>query len=201
MFAQQSDGGLWLTTSYTKKINTNWSASIAIQPRFNNDIENLERVVISPSVNYLLDPKQTLTLGYDAHIIDEPVSKLEQRIWQKYTRKVPGDILMGTGRVRLEERFIEDVDGTALRLRLKAGVRLPLSNTNYDFIISDEYFINVNDLSGGPEDGFDQNLFFFGCGRSLTNNIKANFGYQMQHINRPVEDLTIHQLFISFSYK
>lgn len=198
-FAEE-DAGLWFTGTGVLAIDEAWFASLALQPRFDHDIARLERFVIRPSVSRRLGNGHTATLGYDAHVIEAPRDSIEHRTWQEWGWRLPVKIRLRT-RVRLEQRYVENVDGTAVRLRLMGIWRRPLGNSGWTFELNDEVFFGMNDVSGGPRDGYDQNRFYAGFARKLNEHLTGGIGYQMQHINRARDDLTLHQVFLTLTVR
>lgn len=197
--ATDHDSGMWTTVSASHKLANQWSAGLLVQTRLNNDFGDLERTVLRPSMTYKPTDYLALTIGYDAHFIEKPNDRLEQRIWQQVAFNWTSAPIAWTARARLEERFIEGVDGAPLRLRLMARGQLALNDDGLYAAMSNEYFVNLDETRGGPRDGFDQNRFYVGLGRPLNERIKAEVGYQMQYINRAGEDVAVHQLMLSLA--
>lgn len=167
--------------------------------RFVDGVNTLERTLLRPSATYRGNGF-SLAGGYDLHIVNSPDDRLEHTLWQQIGTKWNLEPISITARTRLEERFIENVDGTALRLRLRARAEMPLGWQSWYVAVSEEVFFNLNSLSGGPQSGFNQNRVFGGLGTSLSESVGLEFGYQMQYISRTNEDVSIHQLVLSFSF-
>lgn len=200
--ATEDDTGFWTTTSGSVTLRKDWSAQLDIQTRSVNDWSTLERTVIRPSVSYKLSQHHTATFGYDAHFIELPTDRLEQRAWQQWATKWSLHDLSLSARVRVEERFIEDVDDTAYRLRLGTMVSVPIVKGAWYGHLRNEYFVGLNDADGGPQKGFDQNRAFAGVSHIINDHVKAEIGYQLQHIDRgPREDLSVHQVMFSVSFR
>lgn len=201
-FAGEDDTGLWTTTTGTLKLRPNWTASLAVQTRSVDDASDLERTVLRPSISYQYAPQYKLTAGYDAHLIELPTDRIEHRAWQQWSSKWQFNPITLSARVRLEERFIEDVDDVAYRLRLGAMATVPLFDTSWRGVIRNEYFAGLNSVDGGPQSGFDQNRSFIGVSHKLNDHISAEVGYQLQHIDRGARaDISIHQLMVNLSFR
>ena len=71
------------------------------------------------------------------------------------------------------------------RQMLKVSIPLP-SAPVYSLVMSDEYWVNLNNANWGPQRGFDQNRAFVGLGYNLTKEIKSEVGYMNQYLNRPL---------------
>ena len=55
---------------------------------------------------------------------------------------------------------------------------------DFSFVVSDEYFANINKTNYGADDGFDQNRAFAGIGYNFDKNIKTEIGYMNQYIRK-----------------
>jgi Protein of unknown function (DUF2490) len=65
-------------------------------------------------------------------------------------------------RSRLEERWIQNAIGTAVRARTMLRGVFPLpAYPGLALAVYDEIFVNLNTIRQGPEAGFDQNRFFW----------------------------------------
>ncbi|MDX1518570.1 MAG: DUF2490 domain-containing protein [Gammaproteobacteria bacterium] len=203
VWAAEDEAGLWVTGSVSTALAEHWRAALDIQPRFIDGVDTLERVVLRPSISRRINDRLALTLGYDAHLIESPEGRVEQRLWQQAMITGSSGVLKTHLRIRIEERFIEDVDSAAVRGRFRAGVKWP---TGFSFfphaILRNEIFFNLNAPDRGPDTGFDQNRFFAGFARQLAENLDGELGYQMQYIDRNGrEDLAVHQAFVGLSMR
>jgi len=200
-WAVDSDTGLWAIATAKRGLNEKWAASLSGQLRFHRDMGSLERVVLRPSLDYRVNQRITATAGYDAHFIRSPADKIEQRLWEQLLYQVPTGGFNLSGRLRLEQRFIEHVSGTAVRLRIFAKATRPLAKGPWYAALRNEVAFGLNGLPGGPRDGFDQNRLFLGLGRLLSPRTKIEFGYQMHYARRVGEDAIIHQILISILFQ
>ena len=105
----EDDAGLWATLALSGEFAGPVRGNLMVQPRFADDIGELERFVVRPSVSIELPRSVTVALGYDAHLIDNPRNATEHRIWQQVALDVPLGSLGLHHRLRLEERLLEDV--------------------------------------------------------------------------------------------
>lgn len=199
-FSAEEDAGLWLTGSYSTDLGERLSAGLMAQPRFIDDGETLQRWLLRPSLSYRLTPHFSVAGGYDYHKIKLPRSRREQRLWQQLSFRTAAAGPAVFGHLRLEERFIESVDD-AYQLRLKAGVRHPLFGTPWSAVVSDEVFVGLNEVAGGPDDGFAQNRLFAGLARRLSPRLGLEVGYQNQYIDGARVDTSNHLLLVSFAFQ
>lgn len=85
-------------------------------------------------------------------------------------------------RTRLEERWIEHVDGTAFRFRtgLHGMYPLPMAPV-WALVAADESIVNLNTVgTRGLAAGFDQNRIFVGVNRTFSQYVNMGIGYQNQ---------------------
>ena len=201
LWAADNDVGLWATGDYHYDIQDNWLASLAVQARFADDLERLERLLFRPSITFKTRAGIGLTAGYDAHSVESPRDSIEHRSWQQVAVKQNLGRIVPFAHIRLEQRYFENVDDISLRLRLNAGVNIPLRG-GFNASLANEVFFTLNETNGGPIDGFDQNRLFAGFSKNLTERLNVRLGYQMQYIERAArDDLAGHQVFIFFTYK
>jgi hypothetical protein len=108
-------------------------------------------------------------------------NRISQQV--NYTRKFSS--LRFLSRTRLEEQWIERVDGTAVRFRQMLRVTYPLPIApDWAIVGYDEIFINLNTVGQrGPEAGFDENRFFLGINRTFSKYFSMDVGYQTQLLN------------------
>jgi hypothetical protein len=195
-FAADEEGGLWASTAVAKRFNEDVSADVTVQLRFDDDIDRLERTLLRPSVSWHFAPRQAFTLGYDAHFVHAPDDLVEQRLWQQYQVTQDFAPVVASLRIRLEERFIDHIDGVPVRVRLKAGADVPIANSPWRFMLANEAFIGLHGNARVQRDGFHENRAFIGFGRSLSAALNGQIGYQNQFFDGRASDRMIHQLFV-----
>lgn len=198
--ASEDDSGLWATVTLNHALDRDWTASLALQPRFFDGIDSFDRLVVRPHLTRRLGDTVALTLGYDAHLINRPSNQTEHRPWQQLAwRPRLGDFSPLLW-FRLEERVLDTWDGTSLRGRF---LLQHAWSTGFgplpEFVLRNEYFVNLNEPTNGPAGGFDQNRFFAGFARTVGNS-RLELGYQMQYLDRRRrEDRVIHQGFVALT--
>lgn len=200
--AAETDGRLWSTLQVSAPVAGDLSAALELQTRFRDDVSDLERLVVRPSITLRPRPWLAGTLGYDAHIIESPVDATEHRAWQQLAAPFELGGAALTPRVRLEERFADELSGVAVRARLGAFARLPLGSSAWSLVASEEAFVNLNSLRRGPDSGFGENRAFAGVGRDFGERVTLEVGYLNQWIERPgVPDLVNHTFAITLRAK
>lgn len=188
------DFRLWSPVFMTVKLPSSFLAHLEVQPRFADLDENghIDQLLLRPAVGYQLTENLSIWQGYawvgnfnQRHTPPQSPFFDENRIYQQilYTRKF--DSFKITSRTRLEERWIEHVDGTAVRFRtmLRGQYALPMA-PDWALVASDEVFVHLNTVGvRGPQAGFDQNRFFVGINRTFSKYFNMDVGYQNQLLN------------------
>lgn len=188
------DFRLWSPVFMTMKLPSSFLAYMEVQPRFADLDEDghIDQLLIRPAFGYQITEHLSIWQGYawvgnynQRHTPPQSPFFDESRIYQQvlYTRKFESFKIVS--RTRLEERWIEHVDGTAVRFRtmLRGQYALPMA-PEWALVAADEIFVHLNTVgSRGPEAGFDQNRFFVGINRTFSKYFNMDVGYQNQLLN------------------
>jgi hypothetical protein len=199
------DGRIWLGVNLQGKFadtGLNWYAEL--QPRWRQEGDKLDQLIIRPALFYKLDAKSSVWFGYEK-VVNHPVNKStfdEHRLWQQYSYAFdPINAVTIQSRTRLEERRLEDGKETGIRLRQMLKASMPLEvNPKLSLIASDELFINFNDTDWGVRSGFDQNRLFAGMGYAFNPHVKLEAGYLNQYVNSSPIDKMNHVLSSTLSF-
>jgi hypothetical protein len=210
------DFRLWSPVFMTVKLPSSFLAHLEVQPRFADLDEDgrIDQLLLRPAFGYQLTENLSLWQGYawvgnfnQPHKPPQSPFFEENRIYQQVLYKRKFDSFTITSRTRLEERWIEHVDGTAVRFRtgLRGMYSLPMA-PEWALVASDEVFVHLNTVgSRGPQAGFDRNRFFAGINRTFSKQINMDVGYQNELVNsRSIPNLAnqmnhvlLFQLFIN----
>lgn len=182
-------------------LNEDWSnfkVWLEGQGRFGNDTSTFSQGMLRTGLGYMLNKQTSVWLGYAWVPTDEPFTKKafdEHRLWQQVLWSDNFSFGTVTSRSRLEQRFIPTGSQVGWRFRqlLKISVPMPLL-PNFSFVLSDEYFANLNKTNFGADDGFDQNRAFGGIGYQFNQHIKSEIGYMNQYIRKSGPDRMDHIL-------
>ena len=140
-----------------------------------------------------------LGLGFD-YLYSFPDSETsEYRPWQSIGWR---QTLFGrpvANRIRLEERFFDDVDGAVFRARYRIGIRRPFADRDWYYRVSNELFVNLNSQDDSSDGGFDQARAYFAIGRKLSSSLGAEVGYQLTYDETSGEDEWTHTLRLTVS--
>ena len=162
-----------------------------LQGRFGDNTSRFSQGMIRPGIGYKLNATTDVWFGYALVPTAAPFSKTtfnERRLWQQLLWSDQFALGSISSRSRLEERVAPRLgDDTGMRFRQMFKVSIPLPSAPvYSLVMSDEYWVNLNNANWGPQRGFDQNRAFVGLGYNLTKEIKSEVGYMNQYINRPL---------------
>jgi len=198
----QQDFRLWTPVFLTVPLSTSFLGYAEVNPRFGDDVSQLDQLILRTAVGYKLDDRWSVWQGYAWNTVyyrgnDQPDFNGEQRIYQqlsyigKFSFLESYPFVKILSRTRLEERWIQHVSDTAFRARTMLRVDVPLPMfPSWGFVAFDEIFVNLNGVSGGPDGGFDQNRFFIGFNKEFMKQFNMDLGYQMQITNSRSDEFT-----------
>ena len=207
----------WYNYFGTFKLDKKFSLHTEYQLRRSNFITDSQQELLRLGINYQLNPKMQLRLGYawiETHPYgDIPINSFgkdftEHRSFQAITLTDKISILDISHRFMLEQRWVgkyseanlshEDAFPLLHRLRYMVRLQVPLKgnaikNKTPYVAMYDEIFIgfgkNVN------ENIFDQNRFGFLIGYKLNNTVRIEAGYlnQTLQLGREVSNRNVFQ--------
>ena len=202
-FAMENDLGLWVPVYISLPVNKKFRANLEINPRIQENITHINQLFVRPSIGYQLTDNLSIWQGYGWITNYIPGFTREQRIWQQLLHEKDFSKFSLINRFRLEERFIQDVNGVPLRARYLLKTMFPFEKTKkWFFVTSDELFVNFDNHFHGPQAGIDQNRFFVGLNHKISDNVSLEGGYQMQYLNKqsPTQDRLNHIILINMYF-
>lgn len=198
-----NDFGLWTAVNVYAPITEKVQTRFQISPRWLDNSTDFNQFVLHGLLGYKFNKHFSFYQGYAWNTLYIPNFTREQRPYQEAIISHELDKLEFEHRFRFEERFLQGVDGVALRGRYRLKGTYPLDrNKKWSLVLFDELFINFNSPDDGPEAGIDQNRIYAGINRRFNENISADLGYQLQHRHFPgpkVETLN-HFIFFYLNY-
>src|SRR5215213_941705 len=179
-----SDEQVWTTASATVKLAPKWRLSDELVARFSDNRNGLYEIESNTLIGYRLSKVTTVWAGYthnpqyaagDFTVMEHRVR--EQVTFDSFARLGPGKL---SGRMRLEQRWREGIDGTGWRLRPYLKFALPLHGKT-SLNLSTEPFINLNRTGFQRTGGLDRvrNLITISTPRSKS--LTGEVGYLNQH--------------------
>ncbi len=200
------DGQVWFPIYNNIFFPRNFRGWVEVNPRFGDDFSEIDQLLLRPAIGYQISRTLSVWQGYAWITNYRPDFRDEHRLYQQLSYRESFSHFRVFSRTRLEERFIRDAVGTALRAREMVRLDFPFGEKqDWSWVVYDEIFVNLNSIRNGPESGIDQNRLFVGINRKLSDNLRVDFGYQNQFINTVgsnVDDRMHHiiliQLFIDW---
>jgi hypothetical protein len=190
------DGQVWIAGSATIKLNDAWRLSEDVNARFSDDRNGLYQLQSATLLHYRLGKKVTVAAGYvhSPQYSDGDRIALERRAREQVTVDDIGRIGAGkiSARLRMEQRWRDNADGTAWRIRPYVKYALPLVGKT-SLVLSNETFLNLNTTAFQQQDGLDRMRNLIAINTPLLKNFTAEVGYLNQYgFVRGGEDTSDH---------
>lgn len=195
----EEDGRYWFSIYTQGKLpvdNLYWSMDT--HPRWREEGQHFDQLILRPSVFYKLDANTSVWLGYDT-IVSHPDGKSafrENRLWEQLQHQFEevGKLTI-TSRTRFEQRRREDFQDVGHRLRQMFRATTPLNlHPKLSLVVVDELFINLNQTEWGVHRGLDQNRLFLGINWKFNAVSNVDVGYLNQYVNTRHIDRENHVL-------
>ena len=190
-FAVQNDLHDWTSVYITLPITEKIKFNVEETTRIGEKFHHLNQNVLRSALGYQLTKDFSLWQGYAWDPVFYPRHTNEQHIWQQALWQHHFPKLTVTGRFRLQERFIERVDGVSMRTRYYFRFQYPLDKKKiWSLVAQTEPFVTLNTRPRGPKAGLDRINSFFGINKKISENVNLDAGYQLQYVNSisPQED-------------
>jgi len=200
--AADEDVQAWSTVQATKSLSKRTLLAVDVQTRFNEDASRLGQLIVRPSVGYRLDDTKVVSAGY-AYIRTSALGRApthEHRSWEQLSFRLAGDGKGPTltGRTRLEQRWIEDRDGTGWRVRQQVRFTAPLQD-KVRVVAWTEPFVGLNQTGWGQRDGLHLWRSFAGVSVPVSKTVAIEPGYLHQRAFRPGADAVTHAASVTFN--
>jgi hypothetical protein len=197
------DGQVWIAGSATIKLNDAWRLSEDMSARFSDDRNGLYQLQSATLLHYRLGKKVTVAGGYvhSPQYSDGDRIALERRAREQVTVDDIGRIGAGkiSARLRMEQRWRDNADGTAWRIRPYVKYALPLVGKT-SLVLSNETFLNLNTTTFQQQDGLDRMRNLIAINTPLLKNFTAEVGYLNQYgFVRGGEDASDHVASLSLT--
>ncbi len=193
----EQDGRYWFSVYAQGKLPAEqlyWSMDM--QPRWRNEGQHFDQLILRPAVFYKFNPKSSVWLGYDTVVShpDGQSAQRENRLWEQlqYQFDAVADLTF-TSRTRLEQRRREDSEEIGHRWRQMVRMTAPVSgHPQWLWVASNELFIQLNQTEWGARRGIDQNRFFIGAQWRFSDVSNVESGYLHQYVNTRTVDRENH---------
>ena len=180
----ESDSQLWTNGSATVKLTDRWRLSEEATVRFSDNRNGLYELEANTLLGYRLNKVVTVWAGYthNPQYASGDFTVMEHRAREQVT--FDGFAKLGTGklngRLRLEQRWREGVDGTGWRVRPYLKYSLPIAGKTA-LNLSSEPFFNFNTTPFQRKIGLDKMRNLVTVSTPLTKSLTGEAGYMNQH--------------------
>ena len=194
-WATDTDTQAWSVVQASGALSDKMTLTVDGQARFSDDASRLGQVIFRPSLGWRLDTTTTVSAGY-AYVRSTPKGRStthEHRGWQQLSYRLAGDGkgVTLTGRTRLEQRWVEDRDGTGWRMRQQVRFTTPLKD-GVRGVAWTEAFVGLNQTRWGQRDGLHLWRSFAGVSVPISKAVTLEPGYLHQRAYRTGPDQVTH---------
>lgn len=181
------DGQIWTNENVTVKLSANWRLSEDITQRFSDHKHGLYEMEANTLLGYKLNKWVTVWAGY-THDPQYAAGKFtimehrarEQVTFDKIARVGPGIL---SARLRTEQRWRTNADGTGWRVRPFVRYTIPLPNAGGAGItFTSEPFFDLTTTAFQKKPGLDRLRNYVALTAPLGKHFTGEFGYMNQHI-------------------
>jgi hypothetical protein len=181
----ENDQGLWtgatITTPITEKVHTR----IYVSPRWLDSSTDFSQFILHGLLGYKFNKNFSIWQGYAYSRTYISDLKREHRPYNDLVLENNFKKLKIENRIRIEERFLEDIDDVTVRTRYRLRGSYPLDKKEkWNLVLFDEIFVNCNSHFDGPQAGLDQNRIYVGLNRKINEHFNIDGGYLLQHQHR-----------------
>ncbi|MEO7504263.1 MAG: DUF2490 domain-containing protein [Sphingomicrobium sp.] len=180
----KSDNQLWAISSSTVKLSDHWRLSEELAFRFSDNRNGLYEIESNTLVGYRLNKVVTIWGGYthDPQYAAGDFTVMEQRAREQVT--FDGFARLGkaklSGRLRLEQRWRDHLQGTGWRIRPYLKYSLPIVGKTA-LNLSNETFVDLNMTTFQRKGGVDRMRNLISISTPLWKTLTGEAGYMNQH--------------------
>jgi hypothetical protein len=189
VLSQSIKNQAWFFLSHKQKLSKQWDGLTDVQFRSSDGLTHVQTVLLRGAFSYNINDDHAVAIGYAykgdwEEGIDRLDYQLEHRIYQQYLYNHQLKQTELSIRVRLEQRFVKEMESFEFSQRLRGflSLQIPLL-ANRDFSkglytgIQNELFVNVQHKERVNNDFFDQNRSYISIGYRLSKKIDTEIGY------------------------
>lgn len=170
---------IWLQALAVGPVSENWRAHLELQPRWFDDASTLGLVIARGAVGRRVLPRATIWggLAVVSRTFQSP-TRHETRVWEQLSLDIPpaGRWAL-TGRIRVEQRWLDTWADTSHRIRLMLRTQRPLGASPWTLAMYNETMVTMDATDFGPRRGYDRNRAYSGLMRRVSPLLTAEFGY------------------------
>jgi hypothetical protein len=179
------DGQLWTNANATVKLSDRWRLSEEMTVRFSDNKNGLYELESNTLLGYRFNKIVTFWAGYThnpqysaGHFTRMEHRAREQVTFDSFAKLGSGKL---SGRLRMEQRWREGLDGTGWRLRPYLKYSMPLQG-KVNLNLSSEPFINFNTTSFQAKKGLDRVRNLVTVSIPVSKKVTGEVGYMNQHL-------------------
>jgi hypothetical protein len=182
--AAKSDSQIWTNGAVNVKLSDKWRLQEEMTVRFSDNRNGLYELESNTLLGYRLNKVVTLWAGYthNPQYAGGDFTVMEHRAREQVT--FDGFAKLGSGklngRIRLEQRWRHNVDGTGWRLRPYLKYSVPIAGKTA-LNLSTEPFFNLNTTPFQKRSGLDRVRNLVTVSTPLTKTLSGELGYMNQH--------------------
>jgi hypothetical protein len=182
--AARSDQQLWTNLNVTVKLSDRWRLSEEGTVRFSDKRNGLYEIESNTLLGYRLNKVVTLWAGYthNPQYFGGDFTIMEHRAREQVT--FDGFAMIGkgklNGRIRLEQRWRDGLDGTGWRVRPYLKYSLPIAGKTA-LNLSTEPFFNLDTTAFQKQSGLERVRNLVTVSTPLTRNLTGEVGYMNQY--------------------
>ena len=180
----RDDGQIWTGGSATVNLSDQWRLTGEVIARFSDNRGGLYEIEAPTLLNFRAAKDVTLAAGYvhNPQFTDGDLTTVERRTREQITldniARVAGGKL--SARLRLEQRWRDNADGTGWRVRPYLKYSLPLKGKT-SLVLSNETFLNLNTTAFQGQDGLDRMRNLIAINTPLAKSVTIEAGYLNQY--------------------
>jgi hypothetical protein len=182
----RDDQQIWTTGVVNVKLSDSWRLQEEVVGRFSDNRNGLYEIEANTLLGYRLNKKVTLWAGYthDPQYSEGDFTAMERRLREQVTfdnvaQLGPGKLSF---RVRTEQRWRSNADGTGWRLRPYVKYSVPFrKGAKTSLTLSSEFFVDLNTTPFQKQAGVERMRNLIAVNTPLTKNLNAEIGYLNQY--------------------
>lgn len=182
--AASPDSQLWTNGVLNLKLSDDWRLQEEMTGRWSDKRNGLYEIESNTLLGYRLNKTVTVWAGYthDPQYLAGHFTVMEHRAREQATFDGFAKLGAGklSGRIRLEQRWRNGMNGTGWRLRPYLKYSLPIAGKTA-LNLSSEPFFNLNKTPFQKQSGLDRVRNLVTVSTPLTKRLSGELGYMNQH--------------------
>lgn len=197
--APDQDLQLWSMGRVTHLFQERWSTSFQFEIRLKDDISAVDERIYKLYAHHNFSPRVGLSFGLK--YIDRPDDNNEWEPWQELVLPRRYKEFHLSHQVRLEERFIQTIDGVLPRVRYLLNWSRGLGDSPRYLTGFGAVRFNFMEKGAGPVAGFEQVRAYFGLGFFKGAHTRLEIGYLYRfEVKRDAPNLSDHAIHLQLLF-